>query len=54
MLSGLRLLVEDEVLEGVTRSVWSQELWGTWKHWAPLQMGNKTGRGIELAEHGVS
>lgn len=51
MLSDLRLLMEDEVLQGVTRSVWSQELWGTWKHWAPLQMGNKTGRGIKLAEH---
>lgn len=33
MLLGLRLLMEDEVvLQGVTRSAWSQELWGTWKH----------------------
>lgn len=29
MSSGLRLLVEDEVLQSVARSVWSEELGGS-------------------------
>lgn len=36
MLSGLPLLMEDEVLQGVSQPVWSEELWGTWQHWVPL------------------
>lgn len=47
MLSGLRLLMEDEVLQSVTRSAWSEELGGPWQDWA---QGYKTGGGMEL-EH---
>lgn len=41
VLSGLRLLMEDKVPQGVTRPVWSEELEGLWQHWAPLGYGKQ-------------